>query len=241
MRIVEMNWMQVEDRAKADDRCVLPIGSVEQHAYLSLGVDMILAERVAVEAAEPLGVPVFPVQPYGMVSTFLDFPGTISLRLSTYAALIEDILDSMYRAGFRRIVVVNGHGGNTPVAPVFGEWLDRRRDAQVKLHDWWRAPRTMAKVLEIDRHASHASWMENFPWTRLPGVEMPAERKPAVDLARLARLNPADKRRLLGDGNYGGLYQHPDADMLAVWAVAVEETRQAIAADWAPGRDDREG
>ena len=50
MRVAGMNWMQVEDRVRHDDRCVLPIGSVEQHGYLSLCVDMILAERVAVEA-----------------------------------------------------------------------------------------------------------------------------------------------------------------------------------------------
>ena len=47
MRISEMNWMQVENFLKLDDRCVLPLGSTEQHAYLSLSVDSILAERVA--------------------------------------------------------------------------------------------------------------------------------------------------------------------------------------------------
>ena len=58
MKISDMNWRQVEEYLRRDDRCVLPFGSVEQHAQLSLCVDAILAERVAVEAAEPLGVPV---------------------------------------------------------------------------------------------------------------------------------------------------------------------------------------
>ena len=66
MRIAEMNWMQVRDRAATDDRAVLPIGSTEQHAHLSLSVDTILSERVAVEAAEPLSIPVFPVIAYGL-------------------------------------------------------------------------------------------------------------------------------------------------------------------------------
>ncbi len=48
-----MNWMQVEEHLQRDDRVVLPLGSTEQHAYLSLATDSILAERVAVEAAEP--------------------------------------------------------------------------------------------------------------------------------------------------------------------------------------------
>ncbi|WP_163602666.1 creatininase family protein, partial [Klebsiella pneumoniae] len=80
-------------------------------------------------AAEPLGVPVFPVLPYGLASSFADFPGTVSLSLRTYVGVIEDVLDSLYHGGFRRILIVNGHGGNTPAATVVSEWLNRNRDA----------------------------------------------------------------------------------------------------------------
>ena len=55
MRIHDRTWMQIEEYLQGDDRIVLPLGSTEQHGYLSLGVDAILSERVAVEAAEPLG------------------------------------------------------------------------------------------------------------------------------------------------------------------------------------------
>lgn len=232
MRIAQMNWMQVEERVKVDDTCVLPIGSVEQHGYLSLCVDMILAEKVAVDAAEPLGVPVFPAVPYGMTPYFSAFPGTVTLRASTYMALVEDILDSLHRAGFRRIVVVNGHGGNGPVLGLIKEWIVRRGDARVKFHEWWKAPRTWAKTVAIDPEASHASWMENFPWTRLPGVTMPMASKPRIDVERLAMSNAAEARRIIGDGNYHGRYQRPDEDVLALWAVAVEETREVIERGW---------
>ncbi len=232
MRIAEMNWSDVARRAEIDDRCVLPIGSVEQHAFLSLATDAILAERVSIEAAEPLGVPVFPVLPYGLASGFADYPGTVWLRLSTYCGLIDDILSSLHRAGFRRIVVANGHGGNSPVATIASEWLDRHRGAQVKLHDWWRAPKTWAKVMEIDGEASHASWMENFPWTRVAGAPEPNERKPMVDFAALGRVDPGERRRLIGDGNYRGFYRRSDADMTAIWDVAVAETRAVIEGPW---------
>lgn len=232
MRIAAMNWSDVARRAEIDDRCVLPIGSVEQHAHLSLATDAILAEKVAVEAAEPLGVPVFPVLPYGLAASFVDFPGTISLRLSTWCGLIEDLLEGMWRSGFRRITIVNGHGGNSPVATIAAEWLDRRRGAEVKLHDWWRAPKTWAKVMEIDSEASHASWMESFPWTRVADAPQPAEKKPEVDRAALARIDPGARRRLLGDGNYHGLYRRPDDDMTAIWEVAVAETRAVIGGPW---------
>ena len=81
MRIADMNWMQVEKYLEHDDRAVIPLGSTEQHAYLSLAVDNILAEKVALDAAEPLGIPVFPVLNYGITPYFLAYPGSISLRL----------------------------------------------------------------------------------------------------------------------------------------------------------------
>ena len=56
MRIRECNWMQVEEYLERDDRIVVPLGSTEQHGYLSLETDNVLAERVSAEAAEPLGV-----------------------------------------------------------------------------------------------------------------------------------------------------------------------------------------
>ena len=83
MRVRDCNWMQVEEYLARDDRIVLPIGSTEQHAYLSLETDNILAERVSVEAAEPLGVPVLPVLPYGVTPTFAAaYPGSPTLRLT---------------------------------------------------------------------------------------------------------------------------------------------------------------
>jgi creatinine amidohydrolase len=232
LKIADMNWMQVEERIAGDDRCILPIGSVEQHAYLSLATDMILAEKISADAAEPLGIPVFPGMPYGLASSFASFPGTLTLSLSTYIGVIRDLLDSLYRSGFRRILVVNGHGGNTPATVVISEWLNGKPDASVKFHDWWRAPNTLAKVQEIDPAASHASWMENFPWTRIADQRQPATVKPQIDFAALARVGADRKRALLGDGNYHGLYQRPDEDMLAIWQVAVEETRALLEDNW---------
>ena len=232
MRIADSNWMMLERCLRDEDRCVLPLGSVEQHAYLSLCVDMILSEKVAVDAAAPLGIPVFPAQPFGVTPYFSDFPGTVTLRLSTYIALIDDILESLYRSGFRRILLVNGHGGNSPIQGFLSEWMARRRDARVRLHDWWKSPRTWAEVQRIDPAASHASWMENFPWTRIPGVVLPEGSKPQVDYARLQVSNPAQVRELVGDGNYHGLYARNDQDMMRLWDVAVEETRQLLESGW---------
>jgi creatinine amidohydrolase len=229
VRVADLNWMQLEAYLERDDRIVLPLGSTEQHAYLSLATDSILAERVAVEAAEPLGVPVLPALAYGLTPYFAAYPGSPSLRLSTYAAVLQDLLASLFGQGFRRFLLVNGHGGNAPGAAAVREWSAANAGSQVRFHNWWSSPRVAAVVREIDADASHASWMENFPWTRLAGVALPGERKPLVTPGLE---DPAGVRQLLGDGSYGGLYERPDDDMARVWAAGVEEVRELIVAGW---------
>ena len=231
MKISDMSWGQVERYLETSDLCVLPLGSTEQHAGLSLSVDSILSERVAVEAAEPLGVPVFPVVPYGLTPYFMAYPGTVSLRVATYVSLIRDILDGLERQGFRRIVLVNGHGGNAPAGAFAIEWMADHPGCSVKFHNWWSAPRTMAKVQETDPVASHASWMENFPWTRLQDDRTNSQ-KPMIDLARMRAMDPERVRAYLGDGNFGGVPQRPDDEMQAIWEIGVAETREVIEGPW---------
>jgi creatinine amidohydrolase len=232
MRIADMHWQQVQDYLRHDDRAVLPLGSTEQHSFLRLTVDCVLPERVAAEAAEPLGVPVFPVVPYGVTPYFREFPGTVSLKVETHLRVVGDILDSLAHTGFRRILVVNGHGGNNAVQPFAQEWAATHPGCRVLFHNWWNAPKTWAKVQTLDPVASHGSWMENFPWTRLPGVAMPAGGRDMVDMARVRALDPVALKGYLGDGNFGGRYERPDDEMLALWAIAVEETRALLTGNW---------
>ncbi len=226
MRIVDMNWLQVAEYLSDDDRAVIPLGSTEQHAYLSLGTDAILSERVAVEAAEPLGVPVFPALAYGITPYFLAFPGSVSLQVVTYLSVVRDILNSLAGQGFKRFVLVNGHGGNSPVSSLAAEWVAIHPEAKVLVHNWWNAPETSRATQSVDRIGSHGSWMENFPWNRVAPV--PQEVKPPIDLDLLRTLPPHQVKDLIGDGNYGGAYEKSDEQMMLVWQAGVEETRRAI-------------
>lgn len=232
MHAHDMTWFDMDTYLEKDDRAVVPLGSLEQHAYLSLGVDNILSQRVAQEAAEPLGIPVFPGLPYGLTPYQTAYPGTLTLRMDTYLSVLRDLMDGLAAHGFRRIIFVNGHGGNAGCRGLLQEWMMDHGDVTVKWHDWWSAPRTMAKIKEIDPVASHASWMETFPWTRLEHAVPPETQKPMVDLDVLRLLSPEQVRTYMGDGNMGGVYAKPDETMEAVWAVGVAETREAIEGPW---------
>jgi creatinine amidohydrolase len=234
MKISEMNWMDVEAAAARDPRCIVPIGSTEQHAQLSLCVDMILAEKVALDAAEPLGIPVFPVMPFGLAPYFVSYPGTISLRVESLLAVMRDVLASVRRSGFRQILIVNGHGGNAPVGPLALELMAEWGDVSIKYHEWWKAPATWAMAQKLDPTASHANWMENFPWTRLAHAPAPEGAKPGFDLAMVKASPPDHVRTLLGDGSFGGPWQRPDDEMQALWESGVAETRAALEGPWPP-------
>jgi len=224
--------MQLERYLESDDRIVVPLASTEQHGYLSLGTDNILAERVSVEAAEPLGVPVLPVLPYGLTPAFGAYPGSPSLRLETFVSLLRDVLDSLHAQGFRRFLLVNGHGGNIPAGAFAREWTADHPDAQAIFHSWFNGPKVLAVADEIGPEYSHANWGESFPWTRVDGVEPPEGGKPMVDEAAYRAAGPKEVRELIGDGSFGGLYQRADDEMERIWQAGVEEVRELLESGW---------
>jgi creatinine amidohydrolase len=232
MRLWDANWSQIEEYLAGDDRVLVPLGSTEQHGYLSLGVDSLICERGAAEAAEPEGVPVLPVMPFGLTPGFTAYPGTIHIRVATYVALVRDLLDSLAGQGFRRILLVNGHGGNEPAATVAQEWAAERPDCQVIFHGFLLEPELYPLAMEID-HPGHASWVENFPFVRLDGVELPSGSKPPVDMRALKTAQPSQVRDALGDGVAGGAYERPVEDTDRIWEAAVALLHDRLANGWA--------
>jgi creatinine amidohydrolase len=232
VRARDLNWMQVEEYLSRDDRVVLPVGSTEQHGFLSLETDNILAERVSAEAAEPLGVLVLPVLAYGLTPSFASYPGSPTLRLETFLAVLRDLLDSLHGQGFRRFLVVNGHGGNISGLSLVREWTASHPEAQAIFHSWWSSARVQATAKEVDPEPSHANWYENFPWTRLPGAELPRERKPPLDQDAYRTAGPKEVRKLLGDGVFEGAYELPDDQVARVWQTGVGEVRDLLENAW---------
>ena len=74
--------------------------------------------------------------------------------------------------------------------------------------------------------------MENFPWTRLPGVDLPADAKPLLDAEERRGGSPQRLRDVLGDGSWGGAYARSDEEILRVWAAGVAEVRELLENGW---------
>jgi hypothetical protein len=109
---------ELRARASADAVAIVPFGAIEQHGpHLPVEVDSLLGHDVALRTARKMAARAEPVVVLPMVWTgvsehHMSFGGTITLDLATYAALAEGICRSLVRHGFRRLVLLNGHGGN---------------------------------------------------------------------------------------------------------------------------------
>jgi len=125
-------------------KCLLvwPIASIEQHGpYLPLGTDLIILTYIAGEVRKKLEnkIPVIfgPPLPIGKSPEHLDFPGTISLTTKTMLNIIEDIVNSLSIHTFKRLVFLNGHGGNTNVLHALGPDLRHKYDIELYYIDLW--------------------------------------------------------------------------------------------------------
>jgi creatinine amidohydrolase len=108
-----LSYPEVEAYLKNKDMAVVPVGSVEQHSPFGLlGTDFITAESVARRAACSAGVLVCPTINYGVSPHHMAFAGTMSIKPATLIALVEDVTASLLAHGFRRVLFINGHGGN---------------------------------------------------------------------------------------------------------------------------------
>lgn len=117
------------EQARASGRVVvIPIGSCEQHGpALALETDTVRAEALAVRLAEQLAptLLVAPSVPVGVSEHHMGFPGTLTLRPATFIQMVFDMVDSLYRHGWRRVFVLNGHGGNDAALGVLATMVMR--------------------------------------------------------------------------------------------------------------------
>lgn len=155
MRWEQLSWPEI-DALDRDTPVVVPLGAVEQHGrHLPLGVDTLQVTAIAdrVEAALAREVAVLPTLWLGSSHHHRDFPGTLSLRPSLYASVVKELVSVIAGHGFKRIFLLNGHGGNeTPGSLALAELVaesDAADDVHLALASWWSVGRNAIKP---DRH-----------------------------------------------------------------------------------------
>ena len=228
MRLEDLNWMDVEKYLEHEDRLMLVTGATEQHAYLSLLTDIKVPLALADAASQATGVLVAPPLNFGISTYFLAYPGTLSLRAGTLSAAMEDIVRSAYGHGFRRILIVNGHGGNAPARSHLGEVNNSLPDLRLNWYDWWLSHSVEEVAIRHNLKPMHANWLEAFPFTIVG--EMPEGEK-APPKVPSPIMDAGTARRVYGDGSFGGPYRASEDVMHELFAACLQDILQLLAFD----------
>ena len=158
-RYAKLTWPEIEDAVEAGKVCIVPCGAVEQHGpHLPLDVDILCPTEVAFAAGRtrPDQVLVLPTVSYGYTGHVMDFPGTINTHFEHFIHQVLDITKSLAYHGFKKIILLNGHGSNWPNLDLVARRTNLETDAECLPIQW-------TNLLTIDKDFL-PSWRESaFP------------------------------------------------------------------------------
>lgn len=140
-RYEKLTWPEINDAVDLGKVCIVPCGAVEQHGpHLPLDVDLVCPTGIAAGAgrAIPDKLLVLPVVAYGYTGHVMDFPGTINNDYEHFLAHVLDITKSLAYHGFKKIVLLNGHGSNMPVLDLAARRTNLETDAECLVTAWWQ-------------------------------------------------------------------------------------------------------
>jgi creatinine amidohydrolase len=179
----EMNREELR-RAARTSTVVLPVGATEQHGpHLPTGTDYFTVEHVSREAARvasaEIPILVTPALPFGSSDHHFLFGGTLSLSTETYLRVMKELVHSLVRDGFKRIFVVNGHGGNHEVIQLAARDIALNHRARVAAGSYWNI--AWDALIEAGAHLGcrlpgHAGIFETSMMMALRGDLIPAKR-----------------------------------------------------------------
>ncbi len=158
-RYEKLTWPEIDDAVALGKICIVPCGAVEQHGHhLPLDVDLVCPVGIATGAGKEIAdkLLVLPVVPYGYTGHVMDFPGTINTDYEHFIGGVLDITKSLAYHGFKKIILLNGHGSNMPNLDLVARRTNLETDAECTLIAWWN-------LLSVDK-AFMPSWRESkFP------------------------------------------------------------------------------
>ena len=139
-RYEKLTWPEINDAIELGKVCIVPCGAVEQHGpHLPLDVDMVCPTQIALGAGRelPEKILVLPTVAYGYTGHVMDFPGTINTDFEHFIHQVLDITKSLAYHGFKKIVLLNGHGSNMPNLDLVARRTNLETDAECVLAAWW--------------------------------------------------------------------------------------------------------
>lgn len=158
-RYEKLTWPEINDAVELGKVCILPCGAVEQHGHhLPLDVDLVCPGGIAKGAGQALAdkILVLPTICYGYTGHVMDFPGTINSNYTTFMEHVLDVTKSLAYHGFKKIILLNGHGSNMPNLDLVSRRTNLETDAECLVIAWWN-------LLTVDK-AFLPSWRESkFP------------------------------------------------------------------------------
>lgn len=134
----ELSWEEAKAHFQNADTAILPVGANEQHGPQNpLGTDFLVAEALAKEVSSRTGILALPVVPFGVSSHHRQFHGTIAISPPVFRAYMKDVLSSLRRYGIRKVLVINGHGGNTSSLVELAREMREAHEMYVVSTEWW--------------------------------------------------------------------------------------------------------
>jgi creatinine amidohydrolase len=167
-----MTWPEVNEAVKQRRVVLIPVGAIEQHGpHLPVDVDNVIATSVCETAAAraPDLLVCMPPVHYGFNDHNMDFPGTISIKMAHFVDYCFDLAASLVTQGFRRILLVNGHGSNGPLCELAARRVTNETEGLcASMNHWKIAWGTIAELLEGGPYAaSHACEWETSEYLHL--------------------------------------------------------------------------
>jgi creatinine amidohydrolase len=160
----ELTSPEIADLVERVNAAIIPFGAIEQHGpHMPLCVDWNIAYHVALGVSALTGVPVLHPVTYGVSGSHGDFPGTVGLRAETFLAVVDDLVDWLYRSGIRQFVLLNGHAWNgAPLQVCADKIRTRYDDVRVRALDYVDEypPTEIDGRYEHGRLLAHANYFE---------------------------------------------------------------------------------
>lgn len=157
LKINDLTWEQFRDRVpSACDLAIVPVGTIEAHGAIPLGTDTMIPEALARGLAAKLNALIAPSIAYGVTNSLLPFPGSTTVSSATFSAYLFEAVAGLVDAGFRRIVMLNGHGGQTgEVAGVVARLWNEKRAYAVAV-EWWGFAEELSATIYPGTISGHA-------------------------------------------------------------------------------------